>query len=889
MNNNGNSRNVLPNRATLPDGKTFDDILNKNVYDRDEPYAEEPYTDESPEDEEVDTEEPEDLGESEIPSSPSSSSQNTEIETEDSQGEEHTEKNNNDKAVGSLAASRALELILKDPKVRLAIIGGISFIVFLLFAVIILISVQKTAKYQAARLFLLGYSSTIDFEEYLIDQGHCTRGSDCFSTDAGIFYSKIKSVYDSYVSEYNVNLNVEVLLATLFYDRGDEEAFSALNEIDELADAMVEEYIVIEKDENGKEKEVTKYRINMDQYRDFIIGTSDDAYDMGGTSSGSSSGSSANPDKQEFLNWIAPLAQELQKVSGILPSLTIAQKIQESGWKKGSSEITTVCHNYFGMKKGSWNGPYKVFRTWEHDRSGNKYYIDAAFRCYENDVQGFIGRGDFFWSYSRYADFLVCNFKNDWKCAVSAVKNAGYATDVNYVSALTKIISNNELWKYDNDPAYQWDGNYPDYADYDPYTKQSISSGNQGQNSEINSNEQFYPGGGYLEKYRPELLKGYNDSKSKYQHKKEIYDEIIKDSIEIAEPDDEYDNSFSDTSNKACSSTPIKVTGQYKISSAYGGRNPIEINGVLTSSSHNGVDLAYPKGTPIYAVASGKVTIASFQANGCGNYVEIGHDSNDDGKYESYSVYCHMDKYIVSLGQTVGCGETIGYVGSTGASTGYHLHFGLRNENKQFVDPTPLLNQLLSKNSIFDQTQNGDGTNYKSYYNQGDYYNVPYCKGGTGHNIKSSGCAIAAITTAIANLKKQTVDLAGVANYVCTNTNYRCITKEGVGCGTYGGGLYTNEAFGQRYGIRGVEISDRSFDNMTRILQSGKKIVVSVRNGKFNASGNGHYIEINDVKDGQMYVNDVGSRANVGWHSRSVIESQIINHVNTGMWYIENR
>ena len=95
---------------------------------------------------------------------------------------------------------------------------------------------------------------------------------------------------------------------------------------------------------------------------------------------------------------------------------------------------------------------------------------------------------------------------------------------------------------------------------------------------------------------------------------------------------------------------------------------------------HNGVDMAAAQGTPIYAAKSGKVTVASFQAGGAGYYVSINHGDGFS------SVYMHMTHYIVSPGQYVTAGQVIGYVGSTGGSTGPHLHFGI-SYNGNYVNP----------------------------------------------------------------------------------------------------------------------------------------------------------------------------------------------------------
>lgn len=95
---------------------------------------------------------------------------------------------------------------------------------------------------------------------------------------------------------------------------------------------------------------------------------------------------------------------------------------------------------------------------------------------------------------------------------------------------------------------------------------------------------------------------------------------------------------------------------------------------------HNGVDLACAQGTPIYAAKSGKVTTTSFQAGGAGYYVSINHGDGFS------SVYMHMTHYIVAPGQYVNAGQVIGYVGSTGGSTGPHLHFGI-SYNGTYVNP----------------------------------------------------------------------------------------------------------------------------------------------------------------------------------------------------------
>ena len=113
----------------------------------------------------------------------------------------------------------------------------------------------------------------------------------------------------------------------------------------------------------------------------------------------------------------------------------------------------------------------------------------------------------------------------------------------------------------------------------------------------------------------------------------------------------------------------------YKITSRFGMR---KLKGV--EKMHNGIDMACAQGTPIYATRAGTVTTASYQAGGAGYYVSINHLDGFS------SIYMHMTHYIVSVGQYVSAGDVIGYCGSTGGSTGPHLHFGI-SYNGKYVNP----------------------------------------------------------------------------------------------------------------------------------------------------------------------------------------------------------
>lgn len=98
---------------------------------------------------------------------------------------------------------------------------------------------------------------------------------------------------------------------------------------------------------------------------------------------------------------------------------------------------------------------------------------------------------------------------------------------------------------------------------------------------------------------------------------------------------------------------------------------------------HSGIDLAAPTGTPIAAAAAGTVTFAGPRG-GYGNLVIVDHGDGTETRY------AHQDSLAVVVGQVVAAGEVVGTVGSTGRSTGPHLHFEVRRHGEP-VDPAHLL------------------------------------------------------------------------------------------------------------------------------------------------------------------------------------------------------
>lgn len=117
-----------------------------------------------------------------------------------------------------------------------------------------------------------------------------------------------------------------------------------------------------------------------------------------------------------------------------------------------------------------------------------------------------------------------------------------------------------------------------------------------------------------------------------------------------------------------------------RISSNYGVRNDPITRG---SAFHSGADIAAPVNTPIFAAADGKVTFAG-RKGGYGLVVILVHN----GTYET--TYAHLNTIDVSEGDLVKKGDTIGGMGTTGRSTGVHLHYEIKR-NGEYVDPYPYI------------------------------------------------------------------------------------------------------------------------------------------------------------------------------------------------------
>ena len=137
---------------------------------------------------------------------------------------------------------------------------------------------------------------------------------------------------------------------------------------------------------------------------------------------------------------------------------------------------------------------------------------------------------------------------------------------------------------------------------------------------------------------------------------------------------------------------PVSNKDLNRIASGFGYRiDPV----YKTTKFHAGLDFSAPQGTPIYATADGTITTAGSTGNGYGNHVIINHG------YGYETLYGHMVRVKVRNGATVKRGEVIGWVGSTGKSTGPHCHYEV-HKNGEKIDPIYFFYNDLSPDQ-FDQ------------------------------------------------------------------------------------------------------------------------------------------------------------------------------------------
>jgi murein DD-endopeptidase MepM/ murein hydrolase activator NlpD len=138
--------------------------------------------------------------------------------------------------------------------------------------------------------------------------------------------------------------------------------------------------------------------------------------------------------------------------------------------------------------------------------------------------------------------------------------------------------------------------------------------------------------------------------------------------------------------------TPVHLplTGQFRYSSNYGNRNDPFTGG---RAFHAGMDFAAPTGTTVYSAAAGTVSFVGSKS-GYGNVVEVKHPNG------LMTRYAHLSGFLAKVGQAVNKGTPIAKVGSTGRSTGPHLHFEI-HRNREAVNPKAFLDAGKRLRAVF--------------------------------------------------------------------------------------------------------------------------------------------------------------------------------------------
>lgn len=146
---------------------------------------------------------------------------------------------------------------------------------------------------------------------------------------------------------------------------------------------------------------------------------------------------------QNFIESVASGAIEGWNKYGVLPSITVAQAILESGW--GSSTLSTQAHNLFGIK-GSYNGQYVNMPTREV-YNGQSVYINDNFRAYPNNSASVEDHGNFLYSNSRYHNLLG---DTNYVSVANKLRQDGYATDPSYANSLIELVREYNLTQLDS-------------------------------------------------------------------------------------------------------------------------------------------------------------------------------------------------------------------------------------------------------------------------------------------------------------------------------------------------------------------------------------------------------------------------------------------------------
>lgn len=337
----------------------------------------------------------------------------------------------------------------------------------------------------------------------------------------------------------------------------------------------------------------------------------------------------ANETNQQFIMKIGNQARKIAHKNDLYASIMIAQACLESNYGK-STLASEPNYNLFGIK-GSYKGKSVNMLTQE-DTSKGFVSLTSHFRkysSYEESLKDYVALMK--QGTTGNSQLYHSVFKKNSKKYEDATQalTGVYATDRQYHTKLNAIIDAYDLTRFDK--------SLTEKIEYKVKSNDTLASIATANKTEIED----------IKRLNPSI-------QSDKELKKDFILNLEKD-ILFAKP----------------------LNGVYQVSSDFGSRG---------SDHHNGIDLAIKANSPVFATGEGIVEQIGTDPS-AGNYIIIKHN------YGLYSSYFHLNQINVKKGQTINMSQKIGLVGSTGNSTGPHLHFAI-SENpwshyyhpKEFVD-----------------------------------------------------------------------------------------------------------------------------------------------------------------------------------------------------------
>jgi len=192
---------------------------------------------------------------------------------------------------------------------------------------------------------------------------------------------------------------------------------------------------------------------------------------------------------------------------------------------------------------------------------------------------------------------------------------------------------------------------------------------------------------GYATQFFSELMQKIDNLKKQIEIQETSYTELMEAALEKNKKIEHYP-----------AITPLKLDKYIWLSSYYGVRvDPF----TLRRKSHMGIDFVGPRNTKIFSTAKGIVTLAKHSRRGYGNEIVIDHG------YGFSTRYGHLNKILVTEGQKIERGELIGFMGNTGRSTGTHLHYEVRLQNRP-VNPLYFFSDDLTPEEFEQLTKKND-------------------------------------------------------------------------------------------------------------------------------------------------------------------------------------